>query len=148
VTGGDTGAEREVMPPLLPSGRERAELLTHRQSEPGGVQFVVSERHRIVAEHHQAVAGEVLKCPVRLAYKLACDRVEATDHLDQLLRLGGLRERRESTQIEVDDRDIRSAPRQKAFPVFAGHQRRANSSAFTMATALCAAKVAVRLISP
>ena len=60
VAGGDPDAEPEVVPALLPLGREARETLADGGGSANGRELVVLDEGRIVEEGHQHVAREVL----------------------------------------------------------------------------------------
>ena len=64
---------------------------------------MLRKRHRVVEEHHEAVAREVLERSGVREDQLARDGVIRADDIDQFLRFGRLHETGEPAKIEVDD---------------------------------------------
>jgi hypothetical protein len=75
-----------------PAGRELVEPFLRLESQPDGFQLVLGERHGIVEEDHQPVAGEVFERASVRRDEIAHHPVVRTQHLEVLLRRRSLRQ--------------------------------------------------------
>ena len=91
---------------LAPTTGQRLDASAHRERHAQRAGLRIGHGHRVVEEHHHAVAGEALEGALVREDDLAHGRVILPQHAHDLLRLGGLGERGKATQVEEDDDDL------------------------------------------
>src|SRR5262249_35383141 len=89
-----------------PSSNQLASLLAHRHRHLDRALRRVGTRHRIVEEDHDAVAGELIECPLKLADEWPQCAVIFTQEVENLLGLGGFREGGVAAQVTEDGNDV------------------------------------------
>ena len=120
----DADAEAELRSSLPPCLGERLEPLLRGECEPNRHLLVIVDRERIVEEHEQPVAGEMLERPAVDRNQLSEHAVVLAQHLEDLLRRSGLDERREPPEVAEHARHIRAMSGQKTLAVLAGDEFR------------------------
>ena len=80
---------------------------------------MVRDGDRVVEEHHHPVAREVLQGPLVRRDQLAERAVVLAQHVEQLLRRGGLGEGREAAQVAEQARDVGAVSGQEPLAVAA-----------------------------
>jgi len=66
----------------------------------------VRDRHRVVEEHHDPIARELVERPLELADEWPQGAVVFAQEVKDLLGLGGLRKARVAPQVAEDDDDL------------------------------------------
>src|SRR5262249_12875405 len=94
------------------------------QCELDRLKLVVIDKHRVVEEHHQPVAREVLESPIVVGDQFAYRPVILPEHLEQFLRLRSLDETREAAEIREEHGDVGTVASQQLLPLRRGDQVR------------------------
>ena len=94
------------MPAPAPGLGQSADPGPHRDAHPQRPQRAVLAAHRIVEEHHQAVAREPFQRALEPEDQVAERVVVLLQHAHHLLRLARLRERGEAAQVAEDHDDL------------------------------------------
>jgi hypothetical protein len=119
----DPRSEAELVAALLPALGQLPDALAQRNGQTRRFELRLGDRHRVVEEDHDPVAREVLERAPVSGDQLARRGVVLADHVDELLGLGGLRERREPAEVEEDDRDVRPVAGEELPALIARDQR-------------------------
>src|SRR5205085_11244504 len=85
----DAAAEAEVATPLAPGGNQRTRGLAHRHRHVDGALGRVGDRQRVVEEHHDAVARELIERALELADKRAQRAMVFAQEIEDFLGLRG-----------------------------------------------------------
>ena len=124
VAGRDADPETELVAELAPALGQLGEPGAHRDRHRHRPMRMVVLDDRVVEEHEDPVAGEVLERAAVLHHQGADRRVVGAEDAEQLFRLGGLAEVGEAAQVGEDRRDLAPMAGQELLALGARHERR------------------------
>src|SRR6516164_5243362 len=106
VTLGDPSTKPEQSATSAPAGDQCARRFAHRHRHLDRALGRVRDRHGVIEEHHDAVAGELIERPLVLADERPERSVVLAQAIEDLLRLGSLREGGVAAQVAEHDDNL------------------------------------------